>query len=191
MKTLLVFSHPDPASYCGSLCKALQETARLRGEVEFLDLYRSGFHPVLTPEEIRSHFSFDPLVQAYARLIALADVLVFVYPLWWGGPPALLKGFLDRVFRPGVVYDWVGEEETGRDPVGLLTDKRAAVFVTADQVHDPHSPLEIWRKHILPFCGLSKAVLKLIAPVRDSDWGQRKAWIAEAQAQLADLLGSG
>ena len=109
MVVLVVHAHPDPDSLGAALARAAVDGFRDAGrQVELVDLYADGFDPRLTPDERRAYESdapiLDPAVQRYADLLERADTVVFVYPTWWFGMPAILKGFLDRVFVEGVAF---------------------------------------------------------------------------------------
>ena len=73
-----------------------------------LDLYALGFAPAMTPAEREAYDTdqplIDPLAAEHARLVQRAQMLVFVYPTWWSGPPAILRGWLERVFVPGIAF---------------------------------------------------------------------------------------
>ena len=106
MAALVVLAHPLKHSlshrFAGAAMAALGEGATL------LDLYDEGFDPRLTRGERESYYADDhdaSGVQDHARLLAAADRLVFVFPTWWFGPPAILKGWIDRAFAPGVAFD--------------------------------------------------------------------------------------
>ena len=109
MKCLVVVAHPLPDSLCHTLAQAACEALRGAGhEVEIEDLCQSGFPPSLTTAERRSYYSppydssaVEPQV---ARLLA-AEALLLVFPTWWFGFPAVLKGWFDRVWAPGIAYD--------------------------------------------------------------------------------------
>jgi NAD(P)H dehydrogenase (quinone) len=109
MQTLIVHAHPDPQSLSGSLFRLTQETLRERGHtVDVIDLYAEGFDPVLTREEKSAYLDCpDWLVQRFEAHIALiqhAEHIVLVYPTWWWGPPAMLKGWLERVWLPRITF---------------------------------------------------------------------------------------
>jgi NAD(P)H dehydrogenase (quinone) len=109
MVVLVVHAHPDPDSLGTALARAAVDGFRDAGrEVELVDLYADGFDPRMTPDERRAYETgtpiLDPAVQRYADLIGRADTIVFVYPTWWFGMPAILKGFLDRVLVAGVAF---------------------------------------------------------------------------------------
>jgi putative NADPH-quinone reductase len=105
---LVVLAHPLPESYAASVAKTVVETLRDRGYVaDLLDLYQEDFDPRLSAAERSAYFntpcdtsSVDPII---ARLRA-ADGLILVFPQWWFNFPAILKGFFDRVFAPGVAF---------------------------------------------------------------------------------------
>ena len=109
MRVLLVYCHPVAESFAAGLRDAaLRGLERAGHEVELLDLYAIGFQPVLSAEEHRNYLTASgerhPEPE-HARLIAWAEALVFVYPTWWYGLPAMLKGWLDRVWTPGSVFE--------------------------------------------------------------------------------------
>ncbi|MEM7499066.1 MAG: NAD(P)H-dependent oxidoreductase [Pseudomonadota bacterium] len=109
MRLLVVYCHPDPESYCAAVRDRAVAGARAAGhEVDLLDLYGEGFDPVMSCEERRGYHTpvanEAPVAEHIARLKA-AEGLVFVYPTWWYGQPAMLKGWLDRVFVPGVAFE--------------------------------------------------------------------------------------
>lgn len=109
MRVLLVYCHPVPESFAGAIRNAtLRGLQRAGHEVELIDLYGEGFNPILSAEEHRAYLESGPEghpVPEHARLIAWAEGLVFVYPTWWYGLPAMLKGWLDRVWTPGLAFD--------------------------------------------------------------------------------------
>lgn len=108
-RTLIVLAHPLPTSYCAALARAVEETLAARGcEVDVIDLYADGFDPRLSAAERAAYFqaNYDTAaVEDYVQRLRAASGLVFVFPQWWGNCPAILKGYLDRVFVPGVAYD--------------------------------------------------------------------------------------
>jgi NAD(P)H dehydrogenase (quinone) len=108
MRVLVVYCHPDPSSYANSLHSAVLESLMGAGHsVTDLDLYGEGFNPVFDIKD-RANYGTDKYVQSiakYAQQLAEAEGLVLVYPAWWYGMPAMLKGYFDRVWAPGVSYD--------------------------------------------------------------------------------------
>ncbi|HEX9260173.1 MAG TPA: NAD(P)H-dependent oxidoreductase [Acidimicrobiales bacterium] len=109
MRVLVVHAHPTADSYSTALREAAVRGLRYGGhEVRVRDLYAESFDPVLTAADHDAYHSTDPLpdpvVARHAADALWADALVFVYPTWWSGPPAILKGWFDRVLVPGVGF---------------------------------------------------------------------------------------
>jgi putative NADPH-quinone reductase len=132
MKCLVVIAHPDTASLCHSLARSVVQTLIEAGhEVEIEDLYRSGFPPSMTTAERRSYYAppFDASMveDRIARLLD-AEALVLVFPTWWFGFPAILKGWFDRVWAPGAAYDHGADLGPIRPRLGRL---RRALAVTS------------------------------------------------------------
>jgi NAD(P)H dehydrogenase (quinone) len=120
MRVLVVYCHPVEDSYCGALHRTVVRTLVDQGhEVDDCDLYAEGFNPVLSREE-RLVYNDPPDnlrdARAYADRVMQAQALVFVFPVWNFGLPAMLKGFIDRVFVPGVSFHM---DEGGRISPGL------------------------------------------------------------------------
>ncbi len=117
MRALVVFSHPVPESFSAALHQRVVKTLTEGGwEVDDCDLYAEGFQPVLTTEERRGyHAEPDNLapVASYVERLRAADALVLVFPVWNFGYPAMLKGFFDRVFLPGVSFKIVDGKVVG------------------------------------------------------------------------------
>lgn len=108
MRLLVIHAHPVPESFNGALCKVAVDNARAQGhEVRLIDLYAEGFNPVMSAEERRAYQDDGPPPPDVAPHIAAlqwAEGLIFVYPTWWYAQPAMLKGWMDRVWRPGVTF---------------------------------------------------------------------------------------
>jgi len=108
MRALVVFAHPVPESFGAALRDTTIAALKKSGhEVQLLDLYASGFDPVMRADERRVYN--DPVVNEipvadHLALIKWCEILVFVYPTWWYGPPAMLKGWLERVWVPHVTF---------------------------------------------------------------------------------------
>ncbi|MBT1158647.1 NAD(P)H-dependent oxidoreductase [Aminobacter anthyllidis] len=109
MNCLVVLSHPLPESLNRHFAEtAIIELTSAGHKVELLDLYRTEFDPRLTPAERGSYYggSFDAAaLEAHVEALREAEMLVLVFPTWWFGLPAMLKGWVDRVFAPGIAFD--------------------------------------------------------------------------------------
>ena len=110
-RALVLFAHPCEESFGASLHRTVVDTLTERGwDVDDCDLYAEGFQPILTNEERRGYHdepaNIEP-VKDYVERLRAAETLVFSFPVWNFGYPAILKGFLDRVFLPGVSFKLV------------------------------------------------------------------------------------
>ncbi len=122
MRVLAIHAHPSPDSFNRALFDAACRALRTAGhEVTEIDLYAEDFRAEMSADERRAYHSDQPIcspdVEHHARLVRETDVLVFVYPTWWMGLPAILKGWLDRVLVPGVAFSF--DERTQRVQPGL------------------------------------------------------------------------
>lgn len=126
MPNVLVFNgHPEPDSFTSQLATAYVESAREQARVRRIDLAALRFDPVLRREHVRLPFE-DDLRDAADALLA-AEHVVWLFPTWWSGPPALVKGFLDRVLTPGFAFRYHGDNQL---PEKLLRG-RSARFITS------------------------------------------------------------
>ena len=105
MKVSVIIAHPGRESFNHGIAgTAVDELTKRGHEVFFHDLYEENFDPVLPAAEIPEVAPLPPEVEAHCREIAEAGGIVVVHPNWWGQPPAILEGWVDRVIRPGVAY---------------------------------------------------------------------------------------
>ncbi|RWR06305.1 NAD(P)H-dependent oxidoreductase [Paenirhodobacter populi] len=108
MRALIVYCHPDPGSFTAAVRDVVRDRLRAAGaEVRLLDLYARDFRPVLSRDEWQGYLdcpgNAGPVADDVAAL-RWCDTLIFVYPTWWYGLPAMLKGWLDRVLLPDVAF---------------------------------------------------------------------------------------
>ncbi|AHC14279.1 NAD(P)H-dependent oxidoreductase [Salinispira pacifica] len=183
-KILSVLAHPDPESYCAALHGEFTRAA----EAVSIDLYGDNFDPRMELSELQRHIPIDEPAREYVKQLSSADHLAVFFPDWWGAEPAIFKGWLDRILRPGVAYD----RNEGRNPGmssssdthGLLDGMGFTVVITSDS--DPaRSPetRDIYRQRYIAgigeFCGFHSAELRFLGPVRTSRLKQRKLWLQD------------
>jgi NAD(P)H dehydrogenase (quinone) len=133
MQISIILAHPDPKSFNHAIAQTAAEKLRQRGHgVVLHDLYAEGFDPILPTAEIPEEGVVADEVERHCWEISSADGIVIVHPNWWGQPPAILKGWIDRVIRPGVAYKFLNGDSGDGVPVGLLKAKAAVVFNTSN-----------------------------------------------------------
>lgn len=154
MHALIVLANPERASFCHALAERAAETIRSGGHsVEISDLYAEQFNPVAGRNDFttvadpkRFHYQteqehavvkngFVPEIRREQERLARADVLILQFPLWWGGPPAILKGWAERVLAYGFGY-----VDGRRFDTGLFKGRRAMISVTTGGTLERFSP---------------------------------------------------
>lgn len=184
-KILVILGHPSSNSFCGALAERYAQSALRAGhEVRQLWLGTMDFDPVLREGYQQVQPLEADLRQAQADIL-WAEQLTLVYPIWWGGVPALLKGFFDRVFLPGFAFKY---REGKAFPEKLLRGRSAHLLVTMDTppwyyrwVYRMPGLHQV-RKTTLAFCGIEPRHTLTFGPILDSSAAQREAWLLQAQA---------
>ncbi len=155
---LLIYAHYNPASFNRALLDILNTTLSAAHHVELRDLYALGFNPVLSAGDVEAleKGAPPPDIATEQNLIRRADVLVFVYPIWWSSMPAILKGYIDRVFSFGFAYT---VDENG--PQGLLEGKKVYLVNTTGADEETNSECGVFQSMhnltdigIFRFCGM-------------------------------------
>jgi len=182
MKTLIFLAHPKTGSFNHAIaevvCRSLEE---LGHEPILHDLYAEGFDPVLPVEELTCDNEDLPLeLQIYQSEIREAKGLIFVHPNWWGSPPAILAGWIDRVLRNKFAYRF-----TEKGPIPLLGDKIVQVFSTSNtpreiELNVNRDPLEnFWKTIVFGLCGCESLERRNFESIILSTPEQRDAWLRE------------
>ena len=186
MKLSLILGHPHRGSFNHAIAEtALGVLQRNGHRVRFHDLYAEGFDPVLTFDEIPRDAAVDPVIARHCDELAEADGILIVHPNWWGQPPAVLKGWVDRVIRPGVAYEFLEDDAGDGVPNGLLRARVALVFNTSNTPRDRElavfgDPLEaLWRNCIFDLCGVATVCRRMYGVVVTSSQAQRRRWLAD------------
>lgn len=198
-RVMIVFAHPRPDSFSHAMASQVAEVVRDAGStVDWHDLYAEGFDPVLPGEEmitsgadaLADRPAASPLLRAHRDQVARADALVIAHPNWWGKPPAMMAGWLDRVLVPGVAYEL--DSRTGA-PRPLLELRHLLVLNTSDTPPDRErdvfgDPLDlIWRKCVGGYLGEAQIQRCMFGPMADADGAQRQTWLADVSTRAATL----
>jgi len=191
VNVLIIYAHPNPSSFNGAILehvqKGLEETNH---SVTLLDLYKEQFDPVLVfnGEKKRRDLLNEEETKRYRELVQKADSLLFIYPIWWWSMPAILKGFIDRIFIAGFAYKYEGAL-----PKGLLKGKKAWVINTLD------SPLWyvsllyrsadwiMMKRGVLRFCGIRDIKRSAFQSVKTSKVTKREKWLLQIEEAARTL----
>lgn len=199
---MLLLAHPRADSYCHAIAACIGERLLSLGhEVRSHDLYVERFDPLLTADE--SHTSGetvesilarepDPVIALHREELRQAESLVVVHPNWWGMPPAILTGWIDRVVVPGVAYRLA--DPTGHpEPLAPIAD--LFVVNTSDTTDERERDLykdplaSIWGRCVAPYLGGPRVTRQVLRPVADSSPEQRTTWLDEIDALTTGTFG--
>ncbi len=194
MRVLHLYCHPLAESFHAAIRAAAADgLARAGHEVDLLDLYAEGFEPVLTAEARRRYHDTSRNragLEAHVERLERAEALVVQFPTWCFGPPAMLKGFLDRVLMPGVAFDLSDPARVRpllgriRSVTGLVTYGRDRL--TAFWMGDP--PRKIVTRYLRWFVARDARVRYLaLYGMNTADAARRAAFLARVRDELARL----
>jgi NAD(P)H dehydrogenase (quinone) len=181
MSTLIIYAHPNKKSFnhaiLENVMKGLKDANR---QFDVIDLYTEKFDPILVIDEEhkRRDLINDPYTAEYRNKIDEADKLILIYPIWWFGVPAILKGFFDRVFVSGFAFKY-----DGKLPQGLLKNKSAWVIYTLDSPSfyidwlRRNAEWTVVRDSILKFCGIKKIKRTRLTSLKYSTNEKRQQWL--------------
>ena len=188
----VILAHPNKESFNHSIAARAVNTLDENGHiVHYHDLYEEGFDPILPEHEIPKDTPLPVHIRKHCCEISEADGIIVIHPNWWGQPPAILKGWIDRVMRPDVAYAFLEGDKGEGIPVGLLKAKAAIVFNTANTPQKREKevfgdPLQLlWKRCIFDLCGVSVFYRKMFTVIVTSTYEQRQGWLR----QVAKIVG--
>ena len=191
MKISIILAHPDPKSFNHAIAHTAAEALKKNGyKVIFHDLYKEKFDPLLFATEIPEDARLPAIIKKHCEEIAEADGIVIVHPNWWGQPPAILTGWVDRVIRPGVAYEFLEGDSGEGVPNGLLKAKAALVYNTSNtktrrEKEAFGDPLEtIWKNCIFGLCGITRFHRRIFNVMVTSSEDMRKKWLSDVQQDI-------
>lgn len=185
MKRILILNgHPSKESFNYALANAyLTGSTKNNYQTELLHLADLTFNPILENGFSKPMDWEEDLKIAFEK-IKQADHLIWVFPLWWGGFPAHMKGFIDRTFLPGKAFKYHKNENF---PEQLLKGKTARIIMTSDtpkwyyQLFMRSAASHQLQKAILEFCGIKPVQLSYFAILKKSTAEQREKWLKEIE----------
>lgn len=191
MKNILIINgHPDRESFNWALAESYAKGAVMgEAQVEVINLIDLRFDPNLK-YGYRIPYPLEPDLEDAILKLKEADHIVWFFPMWWYGLPALLKGFIDRTFLPGVTFKY---QDGKLFPNKLLKGKTSRMVITSDTVSWYHSlvmkkpVINQMKKGVLEFCGVKPVKTTYLAPVKSSSLEQRKKWLRQL-SELGEAL---
>jgi putative NADPH-quinone reductase len=198
MKALLIVAHPNKTSFNHAIATACSRALADNGhEIIAHDLYAEQFNPTVPGGEIARDAALSADIRQHCEELSQADAIIIVHPNWWGQPPAILKGWLDRVIRPGVAYEFLEGDNGEGVPRGLLKARCAIIFNTSNTEPNREKtvfgdPLEaIWRACVFGLCGVPTIHRRAFSVVVTSSEAEREAWLSEVAATIDRFLPKG
>lgn len=195
MKILVIVAHPNQASFNHAIARTCREVLVGNGhEVIAHDLYEEHFDPVLPHAEFARDAALPPDIRRHCDEVARADGIVVIHPNWWGQPPGILKGWVDRVIRPGVAYEFLEGDAGEGVPRGLLRAGCAVIFNTSNtetrrEITVFGDPLEaLWRTCIFGLCGIQEIHRRMFTVVVTSTEAERAGWLSEVAMTINRLF---
>ncbi|MBS2968044.1 NAD(P)H-dependent oxidoreductase [Metabacillus sp. KIGAM252] len=184
MKTLIIFAHPKLDSFNGAILEAvIDELKVLQSEIRVRDLYRIGFQPVLDEDNYSEFYQTKipaDIVEEQSYLL-WADQIILIFPTWWSGMPAILKGYIDRVFSNGFAFRMI---KNGTE--GLLKGKKGLIFQTTGQPEQKLKPSQLTMAMetamdygIFHACGIDTVSHQFLYGVTYSDQATRQRMLRE------------
>jgi len=188
MKVLVVYAHPNPQSFNHAILDVFTKGLAEGGHTyEVVDLYAIRFNPCLDGEDLAKLTAgkVPDDIKTQQEKVASAEAIVFIHPVWWAGPPAILKGWIDRVFSMGFAYRF--DEKTG-EPVGLFKHRKAVVINTAGASEEDAKASGMTEainhtevQGMFSFCGIRKSQHVVFYDVMMTDDKTRQKYLEEAR----------
>lgn len=183
-KILIINGHPNPSSFNFGLAAAFKKGAEQAGaEIKEVVIAELDFNPNLS-QGYQKRTELEPDLIAAWEKIKWADHLVWIHPVWWGGLPAITKGFIERVFLPGFAFQYK-ENSVWWDK--LLVGKTGQIITTLDQpgwyyrfAYGRPSVNQL-KKSTLQFCGVKRVDVNYMGPIRNSTDERRRKFLLEAE----------
>jgi NAD(P)H dehydrogenase (quinone) len=195
MKISIILAHPDKKSLNHAVADVAVRALKKRGHrVFFHDLYEENFDPIIPSCEIPADVSLPEDIEKHCHEIAKADGIIIIHPNWWGQPPAILKGWIDRVMRPGVAYEFLDGDKGEGVPIGLLKAKAVLVLNTSNtsterEIRVFGDPLEtLWKNCVFGLCGATNFYRKMFNIVVLSTGAQRRKWLQEVRQTVNNIF---
>lgn len=191
METTIIVAHPWEGSFNHAILERVQASLEKRGKsYRVLNLVQDQFDPVMGGEDLALYSrgeSTDAKVQEYRRILSGSDELVFIFPIWWAHMPAVLKGFIDKVFLKGFAY----EVKPSGLLRGLLTHIRTAYVITTSDAPNwyysllLHAPLKYsFNRATLKACGIGKVVWMNLGTMKKNNHQSRSRFLSKVGMRL-------
>ncbi|MDN9009783.1 NAD(P)H-dependent oxidoreductase [Brevibacillus laterosporus] len=192
MKAVILFAHPGTKSFNHAILQQVTESLHKHGITPSLrNLYEQKFSPIFSPADMQAleQEQVPKAIEEEQTILSESDLLIMIYPVWWWSQPAILKGYIDRIFSDGFAFQY---EKNG--PVGLLTGKQALVFTTTRESQremQANGLDEVVKKQvvdgILRFSGFEPVIYHNFAEVPYVEEAIRENYLQQVDQAIASL----
>lgn len=194
MQVLIILAHPKTGSFAHKIAHAYREGAAFGGKaVEILDLYTTPLQLGFVRPETQAEFEKNhPIRVQLQEKIATSDEIVIIHPLWWGGPPAILKNFIDQTFTPGFAYHPAPPRPFVPNrlnvmPKRLLKGRKVRLFITSDgqlwtNVLRLMPYMTTWYFYVFKVTGLRLKSIHMFDYIKYRSQTSRSKWLAKVNA---------
>jgi NAD(P)H dehydrogenase (quinone) len=193
MKYLIIYAHPNPESFNHAILETIsEELKKKKKEFKVRDLYKIGFNPVLSTKDLSAieNGAVPQDIKKEQNYISKADTLIFIFPIWWSSMPAILKGYIDRVFSLKFAYDI-----TADGVKGLLKGKKAFIVSTTGASKEDNEKMGAFKMMnmsmdmaIFQFSGLEVIGHKYLSSVQNVSDKDRKQMLEELRLIVREKL---
>jgi len=193
MRTLIVYAHPWDGSFNRSVLDTVVNAAKkVNNQVEIIDLYKDGFNPAMSEKDLQLYSQgkfVDPLVGDYQNKIMQAEHLVFIFPIWWSVQPAILKGFIDKVFLNGWAFEYKGMLPKGKikhlKQTTVINTMGAPLFIYRYLMRAPI--VKSFIDGSLKFSGIKNIKWLALGRIADISDTKRKKWLEMLENYFSKL----
>lgn len=193
MKYLIIYTHPNPKSFNHAILETIAgELRKKKKEFKVRDLYKIGFNPALSTKDLLAiqNGAVPKDIKKEQNYIGSADALIFIFPIWWSAMPAMLKGYIDRVFSLKFAYD-ITEDEV----VGLLQGKKVFIVSTTGASKEDYEKMRAFKMMkmsmdmaIFQFSGMEVLEHKYLSSVPYVSQQDRKKMLKELRLLVKETL---
>lgn len=188
MNILIILGNPNNKSFNHAIADTCKNQIEENGHAVFFhDLYAEKFNPIFSAADENSGTSDE--VKLHCTHLTACDAIIAIHPNWWGQPPAIIKGWMDRILLPGIAYDFKLNNKGDYIPVGLLKAKSGLILCTSNTPNNHENNIldTIWKDNVLNICGVNEVKRINFGMVKKSSETQRTNWLLDVK-QLVNSL---
>ncbi len=190
MNVLIILGHPDKKSFNHAIAQRCIMQIEANGHAIFFhDLYAEKFNPLLYIDNENPQTEIDNQIKEYCDDLINSDGIIVIHPNWWGQPPAIIKGWMDRVLLPGIAYDFKLNNKGDYIPVGLLKAKSGLILTTSNTPNNYEDNIldTIWKNNVFNICGVNEVKRINFGMVKESSDEHCANWLLEVK-QLVNSI---